>query len=259
MKMTFDQYIANPMGIKNSVFSGREMYRGLYSEKLDKVLVREVGKIKHRLFRNKDEFFVFLKIPSELIEKFYYDVVVQFYTDDTSIKMSRSLKDYNVKFYSNDPSFVFTFAHAMITNEMFIKDLVPVMSKDAVKHTAKEKNPKNEVGYVKSLYFAYLIMKNYSLFDKVNYETYGEKYDKKELLKDITHADIKIEARQLAQSELSKKNKVNKVKQNVDNTTSSTSVNKFSSTSKGIKKTSTIGSIGKSKNSVSKTSKIKRF
>lgn len=257
MKMSFDQYIANPMGVKNAVYSNRELYRNLYSEKLDKILVREVGNIKYTLYKDKDEFYIYLKIPSEPIEKFYYDVVIQFYTDDSSVKMSRSLKDYYVKFYSNDPSFVFTFAHAMLSNDMFIRDLVPRMSKEAIKKVAKEKNPKNEVGYVKSIYFAYLVMRNYSLFEKVKYEVYGEKYNRKKLLEEIVHADIKIEARQKAQEELNKKKKIDKKKDNIDSKRTTNNFN--TSVSRGIKKTSNIKYTSKSNNKVKSSSFIKRF
>lgn len=259
MKMSFDQYIANPMGIKNAVFSNREIYRNLYTEKLDKILVREVGKIKYKLYKNGDEFLVYLKIPSEPIENFYYDVVIQFYTDDIAIKSSRSLKDYYVKFYSNDPSFVYTFAHAMLTNDMFIRDLVPRMSKQAVKKVASEKNPKNEIGYVKSIYFAYLVMRNYSLFEKVNYETYGEKYDKKRLLEEIVHADIKIEARQLAQQELNKKNKKERQAISKEKRADTDNVSYTKNNIKGVKRTSMIGYTNRSKNTVKKSSTIKRF
>lgn len=263
MKMTFDQYIANPMGIKNAVFSNREIYRNLYTEKLDKILVREVGKIKYKLYRDGDEFLVYLKIPSEPIEKFYYDVVIQFYTDsdNISVKSSRSLKDYYVKFYSNDPSFVYTFAHAMLKNDMFIRDLVPRMSKEAVKKAATEKNPKNEIGYVKSIYFAYLIMRNYSLFEKINYETYGEKYNRKRLLEEIVHADIKIEARQLAQQELNKKNKKERQTTNKEKrvVTDTDNVSYSKNNIRGVKRTSMIGYTNRSKNKVKKSSTIKRF
>lgn len=261
MEMSYDQYIANPMGIKNAVFSNREIYRNLYTEKLDKILLREVGKIKYTLYRDGDDFLIHLKIPSEPIEKFYYDVVIQFYTKDSTIKMSRSLKDYYVKFYSNDPSFVYTFAHAMLKNDMFIRDLVPRMSKQAVKKAATEKNPKNEIGYVKSIYFAYLIMRNYSLFEKVNYETYGEKYNRKRLLENITHADEKIEARQKAQEELNKKKKLEKKKTSKerDVRTPSNDVSSYSNNIKGVRRTSTIKYTNKSNSGVKKTSKIKRF
>ena len=47
---------------------------------------------------------------------------------------------------------------------MFIKELKDVMSKEAIKKVAQEKNPSNQVGYVKSLYFAYLIFKKENIF-----------------------------------------------------------------------------------------------
>lgn len=197
MKMTFQEYIQNPMGKNNSVFSQREMYRTLYTNKLDKIIVRENNKIDYHLYYGKDDtFYIHIKIPSETIEKFYYDVVIKFYTDDTSKKVSNSLTYYNVKFFSNDPSFVYTYAHTFIEKELFIEELKPKMSKLAIKKAAEIKNPNNVVGYVKSLFFAYLIMKNRGLFLKDKFKTYGQKFDKKYLLSQIEEADTKIKKRQ---------------------------------------------------------------
>lgn len=250
MKMTFEQYINNPMGVKNAVFSGREMYRSLYMKKLDTILVREVGKVKYKLYKNKDKFYVYMKIPSEVVPNFYYDTVVEFFTDNAGVKASNSLKDYYIKFYSNDPSFVFTFAHAMLKNDLFIKELVPRMSKEAVKKVAKEKNPKMEIGYVKSIYFTYLLMKNYSLFNKIVFNNESENFNLKELLNHIEHADIKIEKRQLAQKEITKEKKINKKKEkNTDNIN-----NKSSNTLN----TNLSNKIGKTKN-VKKTGKINKI
>lgn len=205
--MKFDEYISNPMGRKNAVFGNREMYRNLYTEKLDKIMVRELGKVDYELYVGKTEFYIHFKIPSEVVPNFYYDTVIMFYTEDESIYSSRTLKDYDVKFYSNDPSFVYTFAHAFLENDLFIRDLVPRMSKEAVKRVATEKNPRNEVGYVKSIYFAYLLANRYGLFNKVKFEAYAKKYNRKTLLENITHADEKIESRRLEEEKLNKEKK----------------------------------------------------
>lgn len=197
MKMTYDDYISNPMGRKSAVISNREMYRSLYKEKLDKILVREIGVVNYTLYNDKDNvYYVHFKIPSEVIPKFYYDVVIEFYTDKNELKPTRSLKDYYVRFYSNDPAFVYTFAHAFLKNKLFIKDLVPRMSKEAVKKAAVDRNPTNQVGYVKSIYFAYLLINKHGLMNKVKYESYGRKYDKKMLLREVMNAEEKIKARQ---------------------------------------------------------------
>lgn len=258
MNMTFDQYISNPMGKKNAVYGNREMYRNLYKEKLDKILVREVGAVQYKLYiGKKDTYYVYFKIPSEPIKDFYYDTVIEFYTDKKEAKLSRSLKDYYVKFYSNDPSFVFTFAHAMISNGMFIEELKPKMAKEAVKHKAKIKNPKDEVGYVKSIYFAYLLMRQYGLFNKVKFETYAESFNVKNLSNEIMDAEEKVQRRIDAEEELNKKKKLEKAKaRNNTNDSDDNKYTKSSRISKGISKVKTTSGI-KSTKTTKRKSKIK--
>ncbi|MGL5753059.1 MAG: hypothetical protein ACRCXT_21130 [Paraclostridium sp.] len=249
MKMTFDQYIMNPMGMKNAVFSARNMYRELYTEKLKLIMLRETGKVQYYTYINKDKYYLYIKIPSEVIENFYYDVVIEFYTDSDVCKRSKTLKDYYIKFFSNDPSFVFTFAHAMIHNDLFVRDLVPRMSKEAVKKVAKERNPKNEVGYVKSLYFTYLIMKDKNLFEKILFENNIDKYNQKKLLSMITHSDIKIKDRQDKAKDKSEKKKKDKdIKRAKTMQASPDTTYIKSGNTKFVKNTKTIGKTRNSKN-----------
>lgn len=253
MEMTFDNYIVNPMGIKNSVFSQREMYRELYRQKLDKILVREGGKVNYKLYKDKDNYYAWFKIPSEVISNFYYDVVIKFIPKSNAVKLTKSLKEYNVKFYSNDPAFVFTFAYAMEKNKLFIDELAPVMSQEALKERAKERNPKSEVGYVKSLFFAYLLMRQYNLFDKLLYEENGISFNIKELLSKITPADKKIRDRQEAQIELNKKNRIakakeaNKERDKEMKTTNNTTTSKMTKNFNISKKSKTVGRIKRTK------------
>lgn len=201
--MTFNEYIQNPMGKENSVISNRSMYRDLYQNKLDKILVREAGNIEFKGYSYGLKYLAYLKIPSEVIPDFYYDVLIEF-SPSSKLITSGSLEDYTVRFYSNDPSFVYTFAHAFIKNDMFIKTLESKMSKQAVQKVAKEKNPNNQIGYVKSLYFAYLIMKKRGLFNKLRYVT---PYSERALLKEIMAADEKIKLRQEAATATAKENR----------------------------------------------------
>lgn len=206
MEMTYDQYIQNPMGVANAVISNRNMYRSLYMTKLDKILVREMGKIDYTLYKSGKKYYVYIKIPSEVIEKFYYDVVIEFSEPKDKSLIDTTLKNYNVRFYSNDPSFVYTFAHAFIKNKMFIDELKPVMSKEAIQKVAVEKNPSNQVGYVKSLYFAYLYLRRENVFNK-NKFLVAKEINWKQLEKTITPADIKIAQRQDAQAKKAADNK----------------------------------------------------
>lgn len=252
MEMTFDQYIQNPMGIANSVISNREMYRNMYMLKLDTIMVREMGKINYHLYKDGNKYYAHIKVPSEVVEKFYYDVIVEFSPTKGS-KPSKSLKDYTVRFYSNDPAFVFTFAHAFMKNKMFITEYSDKMSKEAIKKKAAVKNPMDTVGYVKSLFFAYLIMKRFNLFEKV---LYIDKYNEKYVKQNVMSADMKIALRTEAGQELSTKEKRAKAASNrkkrseeIPQEMKTTS----SKISKGITKTKTIGSNNRTTKMVKRT------
>ena len=208
MLITFNDYIQNPMGKDNAVISNRAMYAKMYLGKLDRILVREAGKIDIKAFTIKDRYICYLKIPSEIVPNFYYDTVIEF-TPPKGVTTDTTLRQYYVKFYSNDPSFVYTFAHAFIKNEIFIKWLTNKMSPQAVKKNAVEKNPQNQVGYVKSLYFAYLIMNKRGYFSKTRYT---DNYDEKTLLRNIEDADKKLAAREKAGKEIAEQNRKHKEK-----------------------------------------------
>lgn len=241
--MSFDKYIDNPSG-GATVITNRNMYKDMYKSKFDKVLLRESGRIEWKVYYandGEDSFYIYMKIPSEVIEKFYYDVVIRLFTTENKKKSNVNLREYAVEFYSNDPAFVYTFAHAFSKNKLFIKDLEPKMSKAALKDVAKVKNPKDNVWYVKSLYFAYLTMERYHLFNRSILNQHGKRYDKKELLSQVTHAAEKVEARQQAQEKLNKeKAKATKIERRDKELQSK------STQTSGIVKTSTV----------SKTSKI---
>jgi hypothetical protein len=195
---TFPQYINNPAGMKNAVISHREMYRQLYSAKLDTIYLRENGKIDFVVYKSGNDYIIHMKIPSEKIEDFYYDVVLQFSPSGLGKDLSTSIKDYGVRFFSNDPSFMYTFTHAFHKNDLLIKDLMPKISKTALKKNADERNPDNQVGYVKSFYFAYLIMENKSLFSKIRLDSMSNPYDKKKLLADVEDQETKVSERESA-------------------------------------------------------------
>ena len=252
MKITFTQYINNPLGEKSSVITNRGMYQKIYRDKLDKILLREGGKVKYSLYTSKENYYIHFKIPSEVVDKFYYDTIIEFYQPDPIKAKSNSLRDYYVKFYSNDPAFVYTFAHAFIKNDIFITDMTPKMSKEAVNKVAKEKNPKNLVGYVKSLFFAYLLIGDYGLFSKTLYDHNAEKYNKSKLLKLVDHADKKIKERQEAEEKQRKQQKREKNNSERfsgrDIKAKSTSQNKGVTKTKMTSKVSTTKRVGRSKN-----------
>lgn len=255
--MSFDKYIDNPSG--GQVFTNRQMYKAMYKSKFDKILVREQGQIQFTVYKSEDandSYYIHMKIPSEVIEKFYYDVVIQLFTTENSKKNNVNLREYAVKFYSNDPAFVYTFAHSFKKNNLFIKDLEPKMLKRALKDKAEIRNPKDNVWYVKSLVFAYLTMEKYHLFNRPMLNQHAIKYNKNIILPKITSADVKVKDRQHEQELLEEKQRREKESkrkelQNRANPKNLVGVSKVTKVS-NVTKTSKVAKTGK----VTKRSKI---
>lgn len=198
MEMTFQQYVDNPLGRKNAAFSQRDAFRRMFTDKFDKVLLREAGKINFTLYvdKSKDRYVVHIKVPSETVKDFYYDAVIMFYTDDPTMHSSSNLNGYYVKFFSNDPAFVYTYLYVFLNNDLFFEDLKPKSSKLALTKKPSEKNPFGVPGYSKILYFAFLYMKQKNLFQKHMFKEYGKPYSARELLQHVAHCDEKIAQRQ---------------------------------------------------------------
>lgn len=212
MDMTLEQYILNPMGKNNAVLnaSTREIMRKDYMRRFDNLMLRENGKIEYYLYKDakSNTYWAHIKVPSETVKEFYYDVVLKFYANQSTDAGGEDLFKYFVKFYSNDPAFVFTYAHTFLKNDLFIKELSSKMSRQALKKDAKEKNPGDNIGYVKTIYFAYLLLKNRNLNKKFKFEAESKSLDPKYLLVQIEDADTKIEKRQEEGSKVSKRKKV---------------------------------------------------
>ncbi len=254
MQLTLSGYILNPMGKNNAVLNAtaREAIRNSYIKKYDAILVRERGKIDYKLYKNKKKntYYAHFKIPSETVEKFYYDTVLEFYADE-NIKNTNNLFDYNVKFYSNDPAFVYTYAYVFSHNDLFVEDLMSRMSKKALKTDAKEKNPSNQVGYVKTIYFAYLTMKQKGLNNLSKFDAECSSYSKVALLSSVEDADKKIGEREAEGAKLNKTKNAKKPisfksSENVKPTQPSNKITKVKTTNT-IGKISTVKAVKKSK------------
>lgn len=194
--MTLDEYILNPMQKQGKVFNSvmREAMKADYTHRFNNILLREAGKITYYKYVDKkhDDYYMHIKIPSEVVKDFYYDVVFKF--SPSSDNVSSTLNKYNVFVFSNDPAFNFTYAYVFLKNGLVVKDLIPKLAKLSRKEAPKVTNPEEQVGYVKSLYFAYLYMQQRGFFKLVTWSD-AEEYNKEKLLKLVQDSDSKIDDR----------------------------------------------------------------
>jgi hypothetical protein len=95
--------------------------------------------------------------------------MIEFTAEDSLDTTINKLDGYKVRFFSNDPNFTFTFAHAFHKKGFIIPELVKKISPIALKQPPNQTNPNKLAGYVKSFYFAYIFMRNKGLFNKLNW------------------------------------------------------------------------------------------
>jgi hypothetical protein len=165
--MTLDEYLKNPMGKTNAVMGQfvREAMRNEYTAKFHNVMVRENGKVTYYVYKDSENnvWYIHVKVPSENVRKFYYDVVFRFFADASIKDSGRDLRKWYVEFFSNDPAWVYTYCYAYSQNNLIIKDLSRLMDKTAMNTPAKEKNPQNLVNYSKIIYFGLLFLQERGL------------------------------------------------------------------------------------------------
>lgn len=250
MELTLKEYINNPGGKGDSTNNQKELTKQLYTQKFDALLAREASLIKIRQFKNGDKYIIVFKIPDETVEKFYYDVVFEFYAKNTDIENEHTLNNYYVRFYSNDPAFMFTYAYVFNKNGLFIKDLESRMSKLALTQKPIQRNPNESIGYIKTMYFAYLYFKFKGYDKKVLWEK-AENYSKSQLLDYIMHAEDKLNQRnELAKTQRAEKKFRSKKEKELAEIDNSSSVNKI----KSVIKTKVVGKV----NNVKGVKKVKR-
>ncbi|MBP5595713.1 MAG: hypothetical protein J6Y02_10050 [Pseudobutyrivibrio sp.] len=194
--MTYEEYIRNPAGKGASNTPNRQMYEQYYVSELDKLLLKVNGRVDYNLYVNGSKFYVHFKMPHHTYEKFFYDVVIEFSTSDKALGAVRDLKKYDVKFFSNDPSFTFTWAYAFNMSDLLIPSLRQKCSKLSLKQAPVIRNPAESTGYNKYLYYAYLLMRLYNLFDKAEFDLKRKPYSA--MLSAVVNADRKFEERKKA-------------------------------------------------------------
>lgn len=198
--MTFDEYIANPLIKKNPLFNSmvRTNYRDAYEKKWGILMLKEHGIINHFLYHDSkhNAYYAHFKIPSETVKRFYYDVVIKFTADQHVESGGQDLFKYNIQFFSNDPAFCYFYAYAFNQNNMFIKELSKKMVKDCLTKKPKEKNPEENTGYVKTIFFAYLYMKSSKLNQRDKFNATCMSYNLGHLVGNIEDAQTKINNRQ---------------------------------------------------------------
>lgn len=185
IKTTYSGYIQNPGILKGaSVNSQMKLIIDDYKSRFDNIIVKSAGNFLYYLYIDGKKYYAHILVPSEKTDNVYYDIIIEF-TTDKNIVSKNNLDLANVKFFSNDPAFIYTYAYAFKHNDLTIDWLEKKMNKKALTDKPVVRNPNAQTGYIKSLYFAYFFIKMKHLFSIDPMWKNAAKLNKSELLKKI--------------------------------------------------------------------------
>ena len=151
MEHNIKTYMDKPMGKGASAFNLKSTRDDL-DRRFKKLTETKKIELKH-VCRTGGTYLLHFIIPSESERKNTYDVVLEF-SPNSILSSNSSVREYKLRFFSNCPSFVYTFAHVYNKEKLFIKEFADKYDKEIFKLKPVEKNPYNIVNFEKSIYFA---------------------------------------------------------------------------------------------------------
>lgn len=148
------QYMDNPMGKGSTAIFNRKYIQDDLNKRYYNLLKAKKD-FSYSIYSSKDKYYFHFKIPSETSRENTYDVVLEFYIAyDEAIKNDTTIKRYNLRFFSNSPNFVYTYANVYKQYDLLITFLANKYPDVVLKEEPTIKNPGSIINYDKSLYFA---------------------------------------------------------------------------------------------------------
>ena len=147
-------------------------------------------KIKKEIYvkiyiENEKSYYFHVLVPSDMREM-HYDVVIHF--TDSGDHMS--LRDWDVKLFSNCPSFVYNYAYVYLKNNLFIPQLKDKLNNIVFETKPENTNPSKFIMYDKSIFYAiHHIFRNTRYISRYMIHRDSLNYNESELINSIRSFD----------------------------------------------------------------------
>lgn len=236
-------FLSNPMGKGSTAIMQKQLILNDYKLRLEMLIKTKT--IETNIYKDKDSYFIHVILPSESKRDNTYDVVLQFIPTEPNQKADRTLNRYGVKFFSNCPSFTFTFAHVFNQEGMMVDLLSDKYDKIVLEKKSEIRNPSQIISYEKSITLTSVyIDQDHQLMSKLFLDSRA-KLNISELRKKVRNTDqIKLEI-SLADKEVKKQQKKEELesKKTNDTVTKSDKTNKITGPTKTKSTKNTINKL----------------
>lgn len=214
MPQSLREYLDNPMGKGSTAILNRQLIKDDLNNRYKKLLDKK--KFIYTIYQDGHDYFFHFLIPSESERDNTYDVVIQFTMGEDNFMSDVNLNRYYLKFFSNCPSFVYTFTYVYNDYDLLIDFLKTKYTDKVLEDNPVVRNPGEIISYEKSVYFACKYLDDHKLLlNKISLSTQIKKHPKKTLLAEVRESDkimleIKKEEKRLKDEKEKKKNDLSK-------------------------------------------------
>jgi hypothetical protein len=199
---TLQEFINNPMGKGSNAIPSRQLIKDDLDRRFNSLFHNneKQKKIDLDVYKDKNEYYFHFKIPSEGKDRQNtYDVVFHFTVgDQKELANDKDLRRYFVKFFSNSPSFTYTYAYAFNLYGLFVEGLADKFRPETFNNPPVTRNPGEIISYEKTIYFAahYLLLESKNL-NKMSIDAIAKPFKEEVLLKKVRNTDkIALEIKQ---------------------------------------------------------------
>ena len=227
---TLKALIDNPSQFDTVDFGTKWMKIREYSRR-DEYSKEKIKRLDMLFFKEADNsYYIYIEYPSSLHGN-TYDVVIHFYTNDESIMGESTLRNYNVKIFSNNPVFGWFFGHANYTKGLIIPWLADKLSRDMLENVAVKHNPKDGIGFDHSFYLAATyILRHPRYLDKTYLESQLVAFNQSNI-----HAMVRPIDQTMEEFNTNKNKQSNKERFGKDKTLVEKAKDKFSDTASSVR------------------------
>ena len=160
MDLILQEFLENPVGKGSSIIPNKNLIIEDLQRRYEKLL--EKGFSKPEVYKIKNTFYFLFTIPSESERNNTYDVMIEFSDPDNKYNSDIVIKRYKMRFFSNCPSFTFTYAYVFNDNDSMVKFLRNKYEGIVLSDAPSMRNPQGVISFEKSTYFASLFLKEHS-------------------------------------------------------------------------------------------------
>lgn len=204
--MTLKDFLANPSG-KGDTALNTKAIASMLDGKYSKLLEKKERLIKCNIYKvlTKEVYYIHLVIPTETERDNSYDVVIQLYDSEGAHKHDLSIANYDAKFFSNAPSFAYTYAKVYRDNGLLIDNLQSKFDKQQLTGNPDVRNRYGIVGYDKYLYYGVKYILESKMLNKVTIGYRSIRYSAPVFIPQIRSVDKIMQEYHRAEQKLKKK------------------------------------------------------